>query len=401
MANQTNTAKKPQKEPKFLLGSLFVDADVAVEPEEPAKIVVAGMAEARIKKDYPDGYFRKAAAVVRGDFATLLKSSLWFMPAALIFMLTLLVVPVFFEPYVMGTGWNFMMGVGIIGGVLGAGDSVSASVAMLYWDVYQPVLMMLAAAAIIVTPFMAGLFYCAKRSYYQDFYKRTTRTFFMGFAKYWWKFLLVGTVGILVMLGMATALMNQLTLQQLGTDTAGSMAAVVLSFIFGAPLLTLPMVMLSLFTTYGLSLKDAFKDSLVLIANNPFTVIITGILSLAPLLLLLLGTIFSVIICVAMLIVGFIFWSLCWVALADRGMTKCKALKAYTDKQKLISIRRQNGGAKAQKGAGRVNASRSAAPAGGGNKTSVQGGGRPAAADGGKKKQPPKPYQNPKKKKKK
>ena len=50
MANQTNTAKKPQREPKFLLGSLFVDADVRDEHVETAKIVVAGMTEAHIKK---------------------------------------------------------------------------------------------------------------------------------------------------------------------------------------------------------------------------------------------------------------------------------------------------------------------------------------------------------------
>ena len=43
MANQTQTAGKPAREPKFLLGKFFVDADVVVEPEEPAKIVVAGM----------------------------------------------------------------------------------------------------------------------------------------------------------------------------------------------------------------------------------------------------------------------------------------------------------------------------------------------------------------------
>ena len=72
MANQTQTAGKPAREPKFLLGKFFVDADVVVEPEEPAKIVVAGMAEARPKKEYPDSPFKKAGAVVRANFALLL-----------------------------------------------------------------------------------------------------------------------------------------------------------------------------------------------------------------------------------------------------------------------------------------------------------------------------------------
>ena len=296
MANQNQAAAKPAREPRFLLGKFFVDADVVVEPEEPAKIVVAGMTEARIKKEYPEGYFKKAGAVVRSNFALLLKGSLWFAPAALVFILVFLVAAPFFENYVMGSGYNFMQGIGI--GLHTGGDNIALSVATLYWDVYQPFLMMLAGAGIIALPFIAGLFYCAKRAYYQDFYKRTTRTFFMGFAKYWWKYLLVGTVGILIALAMGTALIHQLTCEQLGTANAGTMAAVVLSFIFGAPLLTVPMVMMCLFATYGMSLKDTFKDAIVIIANNPFTTVICGVLSAAPLLLLMINNIFAIIICV-------------------------------------------------------------------------------------------------------
>ena len=342
MANQNQAAAKPAREPRFLLGKFFVDADVVVEPEEPAKIVVAGMTEARIKKEYPEGYFKKAGAVVRSNFALLLKGSLWFAPAALVFILVFLVAAPFFESYVMGSGYNFMQGIGI--GLHTGGDNIALSVATLYWDVYQPFLMMLAGAGIIALPFIAGLFYCAKRAYYQDFYKRTTRTFFMGFAKYWWKYLLVGTVGILIALAMGTALIHQLTCEQLGTANAGTMAAVVLSFIFGAPLLTVPMVMMCLFATYGMSLKDTFKDAIVIIANNPFTTVICGVLSAAPLLLLMINNIFAIIICIAMLLVGFIYWAQCWTAFADRCMTKCKALKAYTDKKKLLALRDRKGG---------------------------------------------------------
>lgn len=389
MANQNQAAAKPAREPRFLLGKFFVDADVVVEPEEPAKIVVAGMTEARIKKEYPEGYFKKAGAVVRSNFALLLKGSLWFAPAALVFILVFLVAAPFFESYVMGSGYNFMQGIGI--GLHTGGDNIALSVAKLYRDVYQPFLMMLAGAGIIALPFIAGLFYCAKRAYYQDFYKRTTRTFFMGFAKYWWKYLLVGTVGILIALAMGTALIHQLTCEQLGTANAGTMAAVVLSFIFGAPLLTVPMVMMCLFATYGMSLKDTFKDAIVIIANNPFTTVICGVLSAAPLLLLMINNIFAIIICIAMLLVGFIYWAQCWTAFADRCMTKCKALKAYTDKKKLLALRDRKGGGN---GAGKNAVRYETASAG-----------QTAPSDAGKKKnnakQPPKPYVNPKKKKKK
>ena len=141
MANQNQAAAKPAREPRFLLGKFFVDADVVVEPEEPAKIVVAGMTEARIKKEYPEGYFKKAGAVVRSNFALLLKGSLWFAPAALVFILVFLVAAPFFENYVMGGGRNFMQGIGI--GLHTGGDNIALSVATLYWDVYQPFLMML------------------------------------------------------------------------------------------------------------------------------------------------------------------------------------------------------------------------------------------------------------------
>ena len=169
------------------------------------------------------------------------------------------------------------------------------------------------------------------------------------------------------------------------------MAAVVLSFIFGAPLLLIPMVMMSLFTSYWLSLKDAFKDAIVLIVNNPFMTVICGVLSAAPLLLLMINNIFAIIICIAMLIVGFIYWAQCWVAMADRGMTKCKALKAYTDKKKLIALRDRKGGTKnAAKGGGKYEA-----------KAAAGAQQYPAQEKKNTPKQAPKPYVNPKKKKKK
>ena len=383
MANQNQTGKASGREPKFLLGKLFVDADVVVEPEEPAKIVVAGMAEARIKREYPEGQFKKAAAVYKANFSLLLKGSLWFMPAALVFILVFVVAQPFFENYVMGSGYNFN-NFGVI--AYPVVDSISGATARLYWEVYQPFLMMLAGAGIIVAPFIAGLFYCAKRAYHQDFYKKVTRTFFMGFAKYWWKFLITATVGILIALAMGTALIWHLQQQQLGTASAGSVVAVVFSFLIGAPLLTVPMVMMSLFTTYGLSLKNAFKDALVVIANNPFMTIICGILSAAPLLLLMINQIFAIIICVVMLLAGFTFWAQCWVAMADRGMTKCKLLKIYTDKKNAIVLRAQKGNA--SKGA-------KAAPA------ATDGAASAPAKPVAKKTNQPRPYQNPKKKKKK
>ncbi len=334
MVNQSQHQQRT-KEPKFILGSLFVDAPVVQEPEEARKIVAAGMAEANIKKEYPEGYIKKASAVCRDSFRTLIRASLWFVAASLVFILVLLVAEPFYESYVMGTGFMLTSGLGIGFNPTGITDSVGELTSKLYWEVYEPILLMLAGAAIIVSPFISGLFYCAKRSYYQDFYKKTVATYWMGFKKYWWKFLVASTVGILIATAMGTALLWHLSVDVAGGDTAGSIATVVLTFIFGAPMLLVPMIMMCLFTTYELSFKDTIKNAIVIILNNPLYVILVGIVSALPLLLLMAGQVLIIILVIVMFIIGFMFWALCWVAVADRGMSKCKAYKQYFDRKNL------------------------------------------------------------------
>lgn len=371
MANQTPNAGNI-KEPKFFLRKLFKDADVVVEPEEPQKIVVAGLVEAKPKKEYPEGYIKKASAVFKGEYANMMRTTAWFLVSTLAFILVIAVGASYFEKSVLGGAYNFMAGIGI--GYPGSGDSISESVASLYWDVYQPVLMMLAAAMIFSSLFMSGQLYAAKRAYYQDYYKKYVRTYFLGFAKYWWKYLLVGTFCTLVMLAAGTALLKLLSAQQVGQATAGLYCGVVFSFVFGAPLLLIGMVMCSLFTVYKQSLVDTFKNALVIIVNNPLMSIVTGIVSMAPLLICIAGNTIAIIAYIVMLAGGFNFLALAWISLADRGMARCKALKAYYEKKDLVESRKSQKNVAYQ-----------------GNPTkNVQA-----------KKKPVQPYQNPKKKKKK
>ena len=119
--------------------------------------------------------------------------------------------------------------------------------------------------------------------------------------------------------------------------------------------------------------------------NNPLYVILVGIASAAPLLLLTASQILSIIVVIVMFIIGFIFWALCWIAMGDRGMSKCKAYKAYFEKKKAVAHCRAVKAGKALP-AGK---DAPAAPATG------------ASAPAPKKKAQPAPYQNPKKKKKK
>lgn len=374
MANNNDNAARQAKPKKLLLRSVFVDAPVREEPEEAQKVLVAGLAEARPVKDYPNTFFGRAFKVLRGEFGTLFKSSPFFMLFAAPFAVILFWFAGFFENLVLSGSYNFLGGIGV-GYPFGAGDSITQSVARLYWDVKEPVYMMLAATLIIGALGFSGLFYCAKRSFYQDYYKKSIKTYWIGFAKHWWRFLLFGGLLILVGAAMVTALMHLLAVQQLSAATAGDYCAVVFSWVFGAPLMMYLAIALALGVTHELSVIGCLRDSLVVIVNNPFSSVLTCALCVAPLLLLLLGQFFSIVIFIVMLLVGFTLEALMLVALVSRGMTKCSQRKENMDKV-------------AQKQANKS----------GGGQTYVGAGGGSAKK---KAKKQPNHYQNPKKKKKK
>ena len=327
---QNNRQRKPRT---LRLAAWYTDAPVRVEPEEEKKVVVAGLVEATPKKDYPDNFFPRALSVFRGEFATLFKASLYFLIFTLPFVVIVAWFAKYYENMVLGGTYNFMADLGV--GYPGGGDNISLSVARLYWDVKLPIICILAGTLILGSLGLGGLFYCAKRSCFQDYYKRITRTYWSGFAKFWWKYLVTMTFAILVGLAMAVALVYLLKEQTLGTAGAGAYCAVVFSWVFGAPLLTIPVVMCGLFASYELSFVQAFKNAVVIIVNSPIMVAMVSILSVAPLLLCLVGTIVAIIVYAVMALIGTFFLALLWTATASRGMTKCHVL--YGDMQKAAS----------------------------------------------------------------
>ncbi len=377
MANQNNAPIKERAPKKLLLAKLYTDAPVRTEPEEPQKILVAGLAEARPVKDYPDTFFGRAFKVFRGEFGLLLKSSLFFVLFTVPFILIFAWFAGYFEDLTLGGIYNFMGDIGI--GFPGGGDSLAVSVSRLYWEVKEPVILMLGATLIIGSLGLAGNFYCAKRSYFQNYYSKFVKTYWMGFAKYWWKFLVTVTFMVVVGSAMATSIMYLLSQQALNAASAGAYCAVVFSWIFGAPLLLIPMVMLSLFCTYELTFWQTFKNAIVLIVNNPFTCIVLGAFAALPLILIgVAGTIFGSVIYGIMVLAGCNLYAQMFVAMANRGMTKCHNRKLEGDKQQL-QLNRQ--------------------------KAKKSGGSEYVGAGGGsaqkKAKQQANVYQNPKKKKKK
>lgn len=378
--NNVNSAyARPEKPAKLLLGKWFTDAPVKTEPEEPQKIVVAGLAEARPVKEYPDTYFGRAAKVMRGEFSLLFKSALYFLIFAAPFLVIFAWFAGYFENITMAGNYNFMGDIGI--GFPGGGDSISQSIASLYRNVKMPVFAMYGACFLFGSLGLSGLFYCAKRSYYQDYYKNFSKQYWSGFAKYWWKFFVSALVMVIIGLCMIESILYLLEQQTLGTASAGAYCAVVFSWIIGAPLLCVPMVMMGLFTSYELSFIRCFKNAIVIIANNFIMVPIVGVISCAPLALCAVNTFLGIVITVAMMLFGCTFTALCWIALADRGMVKCHNRKVEQEKTAQYEQR------KAEKQNRKAN--------------NPYANGTAPKKPTQKKKQQQKPYQNPKKKKKK
>ncbi len=332
MSNQVtnNKAKAPKRERKFLLSNLFVDAEIRIEPEEKAKVVVAGLQEARVQKEYPERPTSRATAVLKGEYSSLIKSTFIFILATLPFILVLMVGAGYFTDFRFGDSFNFVGDLGI--GYPGGGDSISQSVASLYWDVNLPIFLMCAGAGVIALVFMAGILYVAKRAYFQDFYKQYIKTFFLGIKKFGLQVFALGLFGILVGAGMGTSVFYILSEQALGTIVIGDYFVAVFAFLFGLPLLAVPMATMSLMVVYNLKLKDAIKDAIVLIANRPLSTLLVGGLSAVPLLCMLLEGFIAVVIFIVMAMVGFQLVALQWIAYANGGMNVLKSLDAKAHK---------------------------------------------------------------------
>ncbi len=241
---------------------------------------------------------------------------------------------------------------------------------------------MIGATLIFGSLGLSGNVYCAKRSYFQNYYSKTVKTYWMGFAKYWWMFLITASAAVLIGCALGTSVIYLLQQQTLGTAGAGAYCAVVFSWIFGAPLVLIPITMLPLYVTYELTFVQAFKNAIVLIVNNPITICLVGIASVVPFVIMAVaGSIFGIIVFVVMVLAGCNLFALVWVASAHRGMTKCHLRKEESDKaevQRQRQIARKNT-----------------------KQSSYVGAGGGSAQKKNKNKQQAKPYQNPKKKKKK
>ena len=335
------------REHKFLLKNWFTPAEVTPEPEEETKVVIAGLKEKIVKKEYSDTYFKRAFQVVRGDFLLLLRSAAIFIVSTAIVLLIITLGLSDFEKYVLSGTYNFMAGVGI--GYPGIGDNLSLAIARQQWNVYEPIMLLAAAVSILTSIFMSGFFYCAKRIYFQDVYKKVVKTFFLGVKKYWWKFFICVTFGVLVVAAMATSIFYLLQQQALGTAGAGAYCAVVFTFVFGFPLLAIPMTMMPQFVIYDLSFGKAFKNAIVFIFNQPIAIFFTSTIALAPIAALFTSLVWQIIVFVICAVIGYTVWALWLIALSKRSMDKCKGYVAIEQKKTQSAYKQAQGAPKKKK----------------------------------------------------
>ena len=340
MATQYQNKQPKQREKKFLLSNWFTDAEHVVEPEEKRKVVAAGMVEAApAPKEYPDTFFKRAFEVFKGEMSVMFKTTIWFLAVSLIFIAGILLGDYFLQDRILGGNYNFMAGIGV--GYPGTGDSIKQSVSVLYGEVKTYVVLIGAVACIVASPFLSGLFYAAKRAFFQDTYKYAIRAYFLGFKKHWWKYLLYGTVVAGVLAGVGVAILNLLSKQEIGTAGALEYCLAIIPAIFAFPIVTIMFVMMGLTVTHDLTFGQTFKNAVVILMNNLVYVPLLSVVSIAPLVLVFVMS-FPTNLLVYLIMVGFGFSlvALMWIAMADRGMVKCRILKHDTDKQHLYETRK-------------------------------------------------------------
>lgn len=338
MATQYKQPK--QREPKFLLSKLWTDAEHVVEPEEKKKVVAAGMVEAApAKKEYPDTFFKRAFEVFKGEMNVLFKTTIWFLAISLLFIVGIVVGEYFLTDHILGGNYNFMANIGV--GYPGVGDSIADSMGILYGQVKVYVILIGLGACIIASPFLSGLMYAAKRAFFQDTYKYAIRTFFLGFKKHWWKYLLLGTLTAGILAGVGISILELLSAQQLGTATALDYCLAIIPAIIGFPIILIMFVMMGLTVTHDLTFVQTLKNAIVILMNNLVVIPALGVVTILPVVLVFYMSFpTNILIYLIMVAFGFSLLSLMWVAAADRGMVKCRILKKDTDKKDLAETRK-------------------------------------------------------------
>lgn len=325
MAKQTNEEKLKNK--KFICGNLFTNADVRVEPEEVQVQVIKGYVSAQKKLEFkPNAFFSRASAVIRGQIGNIFKSCLIFVLFLVPFFLAIFYLSSLLDKSAVGK-YNFMSDIGI--GYGGEGHNMAKEWLQYTLKSRLPLISMLVIAMMIASIAVSGLYYVAKRVYFQDTFTKKIQTFFLGVKKYWWQFILTfSLIGIMVAAMMLiTMYIDAARVPSSGHNiSAGWYVLGVVIYLIGTLTIMFSLVLLPLYVSYNLKYGQAIKNTFVIIFNSPIAVVLTFLITSLPMVLGSINKIVFGIVLAIMGIIGFVIECVFWTALIHRSMCKCNML---------------------------------------------------------------------------
>ena len=325
MAKQTNEEKLKNK--KFICGNLFTNADVRVEPEEVQVQVIKGYVSAQKKLEFkPNAFFSRASAVIRGQIGNIFKSCLIFVLFLVPFFLAIFYLSSLLDKSAVGK-YNFMSDIGI--GYGGEGHNMAKEWLQYTLKSRLPLISMLVIGMMIASIAVPGLYYVAKRVYFQDTFTKKIQTFFLGVKKYWWQFILTfSLIGIMVAAMMLiTMYIDAARVPSSGHNiSAGWYVLGVVIYLIGTLTIMFSLILLPLYVSYNLKYGQAIKNTFVIIFNSPIAVVLTFLITSLPMVLGSINKIVFGIVLAIMGIIGFVIECVFWTALIHRSMCKCNML---------------------------------------------------------------------------
>ncbi|MBQ7712970.1 MAG: hypothetical protein IJT69_04045 [Clostridia bacterium] len=236
---------------------------------------------------------------------------------ALPFLFCVFVWPMLAKNYFFGNGnYNFIGQVGI--GYPGVVNTMSEGYKVLfehYFHVYIPVL----SASIVPMVFgLSGVFHCM-RGYMWGENVRPIRSFFRGIKRLWLPFLVTALVFGAFMCGVLYGGYWHISLLKAGAATAGSWVLFIFLILLTWFAVAILFYLLPTFACYRFKMRDALKNSVLLVLVCWFSALFTAAISIGIFLLGQVGSILNYLIALFFLALGFAFLAGIWMSSAQKA----------------------------------------------------------------------------------
>lgn len=240
---------------------------------------------------------------------------------ALPFLFCVFIWPNLAKDYFFTTGnYNFIGHIGI--GYPGVVNTMAEGYTHLfhhYFTVYIPVL----TASIVWMVFgLSGLFHCM-RGYMWGENVRPVKSFFRGIKRLWKPFLVTAIVFGAFMCGLFYGAFWHISLMKTTGATGGSWTLFIFLIIFGWAAISLLYYLLPMFACYRFKMKDALKNSGILLLVLWFPAFFTTAFAVGLFLLSLIGSIVGYLVGIYLLALGFVMIAGVWTSGAQKAFGNC------------------------------------------------------------------------------